>query len=112
MLDFSLSQSPITNMPLSPKQKKTLLIIANDLKPVVMIGQHGLTESVLNEIELSIDHHELIKVKVNADDREQRQAFIQRIAECTRSDLVHKIGHIAVFYRRNPKRKQINPGKA
>jgi RNA-binding protein len=98
-------------MPLTQQQKKALRNLANDLKPVVMIGQHGLTENVLNEIELSINHHELIKVKVNANDREQRQTFIEQIAEHTRSDLVHRIGHIAVFYRRNPQRNQIHPGK-
>lgn len=97
-------------MPLTQQQKNTLRRRAHDLKPVVIIGQHGLTENVLNEIELGIDHHELIKVKVNADNHEQRQAFIQQIIEHTRADLVQGIGHIAVFYRRNPKHNRINPG--
>jgi len=96
-------------MPLTAKQKKTLRNLSHELKPVVMIGQHGLTDSVLNEIELSIDHHELIKVKVNAGDREQRRTFIDRIAEQTRAELVHQVGHMAVFYRRNPQRNRINP---
>ncbi|MBN1378966.1 MAG: ribosome assembly RNA-binding protein YhbY [Gammaproteobacteria bacterium] len=99
-------------MPLTQKQKKTLRNLAHELKPVVMIGQHGLTDSVLNEIELSINHHELIKIKVNAGDREQRAAFIEQIAEHTQSELIHKVGHMAVFYRRNPDRKQIDPGKS
>jgi RNA-binding protein len=98
-------------MPLTQKQKKTLRNLAHKLKPVVIIGQQGLTENVLNEIELSINHHELIKVKVNANDREQRKAFIEQIAETTHSEIVHKVGHIAVFYRRNPKQNKIDPGK-
>lgn len=97
-------------MPLTQQQKSTLRRLAHDLKPVVIVGQHGLTENVLNEIELSIDYHELIKVKVNADNREQRQAFIQQIIDHTRAELVQGIGHIAVFYRRNPKRNLVNPG--
>ena len=107
MLDFRFLISN-TTMPLTAKQKKNLRNLAHELKPVVIIGQHGLTDNVLNEIELSIDHHELIKVKVNAVDREQRRGFVDRIIKQTRAELVHQVGHMAVFYRRNPQRNQIN----
>lgn len=98
-------------MPLTQRQKKSLRNLSHDLKPVVIIGQNGLTESVLNEINLSIDHHELIKIKVNAVDHEQRQNFIQKITLHTGSELVHRVGHIAVFYRQNPDKNRVNPDK-
>ncbi len=98
-------------MTLTQKQKKTLRNLSHDLKPVVMIGQHGLTENVVKEIDLSIEHHELIKVRVNAADREQRATFIQQIADRTQSQVAHTLGHTAVFYRRNPKLNRIQLAK-
>lgn len=96
-------------MALTLKQKKSLRNSAHSLKPVVIIGQHGLTDNVLAEIELALDHHELIKVRVNAADRQARGELVERIRETTGSDLVQRIGHIAVFYRRNPEQPRINP---
>ncbi len=98
-------------MTLTQKQKKTLRNLSHDLKPVVIIGQQGLSENVLKEIDLSIEHHELIKIRVNAADREQRASFIQQIAQQTGSELVHQVGHAAIFYRHNPKQARISLGK-
>jgi len=75
------------------------------LKPVVRVGQAGLTDTVLDEIESAIDHHELIKVKVSAADREDKKTIIQKIAEQTQSDIVQTIGFTAVFYRENNDKK-------
>lgn len=86
-------------MELSNKQKQFLKSAAHPLKPVVMLGGNGLTEGVLAEIELALEHHELIKVKVPEDDREMRQAIYLTISEHTRAVLVQSIGKIAVFYR-------------
>ena len=72
-------------------------------KSVVIIGGAGLTESVIQEIDNSLAHHELIKVKVNADDRTARQAMIKQICEQTGSELVQTIGHTASFYRQAEK---------
>ena len=52
-------------MNLTTKQKQYLKGLAHNLKPVVMLGQHGLTEGVLAEIDAALNHHELIKVKVS-----------------------------------------------
>ena len=98
-------------MTLTQKQKKTLRNLSHDLKPVVIIGQHGLSENVLKEIDLSIEHHELIKIRVNATDRDQRAEYIQQIAQKTRSELIHKVGHAAVFFRRNLEQPRISLGK-
>ena len=86
-------------MPLKPLQKRYLRGLAHSLKPVVIVGSAGLTQSVLDEIELSIAHHELMKVRINAADREARQSCINSICEKVGTELVTSIGHIAVLYR-------------
>lgn len=86
-------------MPLTSSQKQFLRQRAHHLKPVVIIGQHGLGENVLAEIDNALAHHELIKVRVNAGDREQRQSMIEQIAAQTGAEPVQQIGHVAVFYR-------------
>lgn len=86
-------------MPLSQKQKRHLKQLAHDKKPVVIVGSAGLTENVLNEIDSSIAHHELIKVKLNVSDREAKQEMAQQIAETLGAELIQTIGHIAIYYR-------------
>ncbi|ORU92809.1 MAG: RNA-binding protein [Cycloclasticus sp. symbiont of Poecilosclerida sp. N] len=92
-------------MTISNLQKKKLKFHAHRLKPVVRVGQSGLTSTVLDEIELAIEHHELIKVKVSAADRDDKKLIIQRIAEQTSSEIVQTIGFTAVFYRENNDKK-------
>ena len=94
-------------MPISVKQRRQLTGMAHQLKPVVIIGQRGLSEAVLNELEVAIDAHELIKVRVNAGDRDERQKMIGTICEKCAADFVQSIGHVAVFYRRHPKKPKI-----
>ncbi|WP_455212685.1 ribosome assembly RNA-binding protein YhbY [Kaarinaea lacus] len=84
---------------LNSKQKRYLRSLAHKLKPVVIIGGAGLSEGVINEISQSIEHHELIKVRINAADRQSRIDMTQAICDATNSTLVFSIGHIAVFYR-------------
>ncbi len=86
-------------MSLTSSQKKFLRQRAHHLKPVVIIGQHGLGENVLGEIDNALAHHELIKVRVNAADREERQQLINQITEQCQAEQVQLIGHVAVFYR-------------
>jgi RNA-binding protein len=86
-------------MTLNIKQIKFLRARSHKLKPVVIIGNAGLTDAVLNEIESTIEHHELIKIKINAATREDRQSIIDRICRSIHAELVNTIGHIATFYR-------------
>lgn len=86
-------------MTLTEKQKRHLRKLAHPRKPVVIIGENGLSDAVLNEIDLTLAHHELIKVRVNAEDREARAAMIETMCERTGAVLVQRIGHIAVVYR-------------
>lgn len=93
-------------MPLTTSQKKYLRGLTHNLQPVVMVADKGLSDNVLAEIELALEHHELIKVKLRGD-REQRAEWIGRLVESTRSELVHSIGQVACFYRRHPEKPKI-----
>ena len=86
-------------MPLSKKQKLALKGQGHHLKVVVSIGAAGLTEGVLNELEISLNHHELMKVKVSAGDRHERKEIISALCEQLEAELIQSIGHIALIYR-------------
>lgn len=88
-------------MSLSNAQQRHLRSLAHHLKPVVLLGQHGLKESVFEEIEIALDAHELIKIRVPAGDRDERSRIIGQIVERSGAELVQTIGHIAVLFRRN-----------
>lgn len=81
--------------------KKKLKSEAHSLKPVVMIGQSGLTDAVLAEIELALDHHELIKIKIRAE-RDERKLISEKICTQSGAELIQSIGQIVVIYRLNP----------
>jgi RNA-binding protein len=73
------------------------------LKPVVMIGQNGLSENVQNEIDIALVHHELVKIRIPALDRDSKKSFIDSICTHHQADLVQAIGHVIVIYRPNDK---------
>lgn len=81
--------------------KKKLRAEAHTLKPVVMIGQSGLTSAVLAEIEQALDSHGLIKVKIRAE-RDERKRINEKICADTGAELIQDIGQIAIIYRLNP----------
>jgi len=91
---------------LNKSQKKYLRGLTHSLDPVVMIADKGLSENVMQEIELALDHHELVKLRIRAE-REDRNAWIDKIGEKTGAELVHQIGQVACFYRKNPKNPKI-----
>ena len=86
-------------MTLTNNQKKYLRSIAHDLKPFVMIGQHGLSDSVLAEIDSTMLKHELIKIKLRVHDRDEKQKIIERIIDFSHAELVQVIGGVIVIYR-------------
>lgn len=86
-------------MSLSEPQKRHLRKLAHNLKPVIIIGNAGFSEGVANELEVTLEHHELIKVRVNAGDREERDTLIEQICATASCNLVQRIGHIAILYR-------------
>lgn len=91
------------SMSLNNRQLRYLRGLSHDLHPVVMVGDKGLSENVLGEIESALEHHELIKVRVRAD-RERRKEWMAHIAERCGAERVHAIGQVACYYRRNPER--------
>ena len=86
-------------MKLTNNQKKYLRSLAHDLKPFVMIGQHGLSESVIAEIESTMLKHELIKIKLRVSDRDEKQGIINKIIKVSEAELVQVIGGVIVIYR-------------
>ncbi|KLV07624.1 MULTISPECIES: ribosome assembly RNA-binding protein YhbY [Photobacterium] len=98
-------------MNLSTKQKQYLKGLAHNLKPVVLMGANGLTEAVLAEIELALDHHELIKVKVAAEERETKFLIVDAIVRETKAEKVQVIGNTLVLYRQSENRKIELPRK-
>ena len=88
---------------LTSKQRSFLRSKAHSLKPVVTLGSAGLTEGVMNEIKIAVEHHELIKIKINTGDRDELKELAEKISEKTSSVLVQIIGHIAIIYRQAKK---------
>ena len=84
---------------LSNKQKQYLKGLAHSLKPVVLLGANGLTEGVMAEIELALDHHELIKVKVPEEDRDLREMIYTTIVSQTAAQRVQVIGKMLILYK-------------
>lgn len=101
---------------LSVSQRLALKGRAHALKPVVMIGNAGLTPAVLDEIERSLKSHDLLKIKVMSDDREVRATMLQEICTTLKAGPVQQIGKTLVIYRlletpiaKAPKRRKGKP---
>lgn len=89
-------------MQLSERQRRHLKGLAHPLKPVILMGNAGLTDAVVAETQRALNDHELIKVRLPGLDREDRDAALALLAERTGSTMVTRIGHVAVLYRAHP----------
>ena len=87
---------------LSSVQRRELRARAHNLEPVVSIAENGLTEAVLNEIEVSLNAHELIKIRVYGDNRENRLTYLEQICARLGAANVQHIGKLLVVYRPAP----------
>jgi len=87
-------------MTLESTQKKQLRALAHKLKPIVIVGSASLTPGVIEEIDRSLEHHELLKVRVNAGDRKARTEMVARMCQETRSELVQVVGHVVTLFRK------------
>lgn len=87
------------NLTLSPVQRAELRAAAHSLKPVVLIGENGLTPSVLREIDRSLAAHTLIKVRVFGDDRDTRTAINETICNQLHAVSVQQLGKLLLLYR-------------
>jgi len=92
---------------LTETQKKHLRGKAHALKPVVMIGQQGMKDSIQEEINQALSFHQMIKIKIAGGERDERSALIDLILEKTKATLIQQIGHIAIIYKRNPKKASL-----
>ena len=84
---------------LTNNQKKYLRTLAHNLSPVVMIGQQGLSEAVLSELDSTMKKHELLKIKIRVDDRNKKKEMVDRIIKLSEALLVQIIGSVLVIYR-------------
>lgn len=98
-------------MKLNTRQKYYLKGRAHSLKPIVMLGNHGLTEGVLAEIEQALTHHELIKLKLAVDNRENRRQIIDTILHETKADEIQTIGKNLTLYRPSAEQRVALPRK-
>jgi RNA-binding protein len=92
-------------MTLSNKQKQYLKGLAHSLKPVVQLGNNGLTEGVLAEIDGAIKHHELIKIKIPTDDKEEKILIMDAIVRETGAFKLQTVGHVLVLFKPSDDRK-------
>jgi RNA-binding protein len=86
-------------MQINERQRRHLKGLAHPLKPVILIGNAGLTDAVVAETIRALHDHELIKVRLPGLDREERDAALKLLAERTSSAYVTRIGHVAVLFR-------------
>jgi len=96
-------------MSLSNAQLRWLRGEAHHLNPVIMVGANGVTEALLEELDSALEHHELLKVKVRAEDREDKNFIIEELVKRSGAIKVHTIGHVLVLYRAAKKPKLVIP---
>jgi RNA-binding protein len=92
---------------LTSKQKQFLKGLAHPLSPVVRIGKAGLTPAVTNEAKKSLEAHELIKVRIEADDAETRASIADELARAADAALAATIGKLAILYRARDEKPKI-----
>ncbi len=91
-------------MTLNKRLQQQLKARAHSLKPVVMLGAKGLTQAVIDEVEVALKAHELIKVKLPQSDKNQRRETSDNIAQSTQSQVIQIVGNTLVLYRENPEK--------
>ena len=87
---------------LLPEKKLQLRRQVHALKPVVIIGQNGLTAATHKAIDEALDCHELIKIRINAADQTERNIFIEEILRKHGAEKIKTVGHILAIYRKKP----------
>lgn len=88
--------------PIDNDTLKLLKGIGHQLKPVVMVGGNGITQNIIEEIERALTDHELIKIKLPAGSKAERQEFAKSLTSSTNSQLIQSVGRMALLFRKNP----------
>ena len=92
-------------------QKKYLKGLVHGMKPLVFVGQKGLSPTVTQAVDESLEKHELIKLKfIDFKEKDQKEEIVGAIEKETASELVGMIGHVAIFYRqqKDPEKRKIH----
>ena len=87
-------------MPLTEQQKREFRTRGHVLKPVVTIGSAGLSDAVIRELDLSLEHHELMKIRISGAGRDERRKLIDAVCDACDAETVQMIGNIALLYRK------------
>ena len=106
------------NVPARPAAKPTPVVLdkstlrylrslAHALKPVVRLGQNGLTDAVSRELDGALEHHELVKVKLSTSDKQARLEQLDALCKSARAECIQQIGHTATLFRRNARKPVI-----
>jgi len=89
-------------MPLNAAQRTHLRRLGHAIEPVVLVGQNGLSANLIAEFERALNDHELVKVRARVGDREMRDEILDGLANAASAEIIQRIGHVALYYRRNP----------
>jgi len=87
---------------LTPRERARLKARAHSLEPLLQIGQSGLTDRMVAELDRTLTAHALIKVKVKAEDRDSREALCDAICERTDATAVQRVGNVLILWRPRP----------
>ncbi len=93
---------PVKQEKIDNETMKLLKGIGHQLKPVVIIGNNGVTQAIYDEVDRALTDHEIIKVKLAAGSKEERQQAAEELAEKTDSQLIQNVGRMALLLRKNP----------
>ena len=102
VISNALSSQVMTKLIITAAQRKALKTKAHGLNPVVMIGNAGLSASVIKETQLALKSHELIKIRVLGDDREVRAEMYDKLCDALHAAPVQHIGKLLVVWRPKP----------
>ena len=94
-------------MPLTKTQLRFLRGLAHDLKPIISVGAKGMSDALLAELDGALEHHELVKVKIAAEDRDGRDDLAESLATRTGAETVQRIGHTVTLYRKSSEKPKI-----
>ncbi|MFU8813789.1 MAG: ribosome assembly RNA-binding protein YhbY [Pseudomonadales bacterium] len=92
----------MTKMSSDNETKRRLKRIAHHLEPVVLVGDQGVSEALVNEARRALEDHELIKVRIHGADRQQRAILADQLAEACGAAVIQSIGKVTVLFRKNP----------
>ena len=94
-------------MPLTEPQRKHLRRLGHDRKPIVLVGQGGVSPNLVAELDRALTDHELVKLRARVGDRETRDQILAELAAETGAELVQRIGNVALLYRPDPEQPRI-----